>query len=308
MIQITLQTDTVSNISCGTSGGVNIYFDKIEVVNRLDRDHVSRTVKDYGVHYDQVWIFDKIHHEINQFCSSHTLHEVYIQLFDKLDESLAQALQRDCDKYDTGISIIAIRVTKPKIPKTILKEFESVEERKAKLLVLEQEHAAARKAAETKSIQAQMEAEKSATVAKIEAERDATISRILQEQKTGEVEAEAERTALVSRIHQLQLTAETQQQAERERVQNQVVIEIARNKTALWFEKASREVEIQKTKLTPQYIEAKLYEETGKALGENSKIYFGDKIPTMLMSPFAQDLRQLVKSDEPMSQPENNNK
>lgn len=56
-----------------------------------------------------------------------------------------------------------------------------------------------------------MEAEKHANVAKIEAERgkipslhlsyfdwiaDATISRILQQQKTGEVEAEAERKAL----------------------------------------------------------------------------------------------------------------
>ena len=31
----TLQTDEVKNIPCGTSGGVVIYFDKIEVVNLL---------------------------------------------------------------------------------------------------------------------------------------------------------------------------------------------------------------------------------------------------------------------------------
>jgi hypothetical protein len=30
------------------------------------------------VHYDRIWIFDKIHHEINQFCSKHSLQEVYI--------------------------------------------------------------------------------------------------------------------------------------------------------------------------------------------------------------------------------------
>ena len=30
------------------------------------------------VHYDKVWIFDKIHHEINQFCSKHSLQEVCI--------------------------------------------------------------------------------------------------------------------------------------------------------------------------------------------------------------------------------------
>ena len=32
---MTLQTDTVRNIPCGTSAGVTITFDKIEVVNRV---------------------------------------------------------------------------------------------------------------------------------------------------------------------------------------------------------------------------------------------------------------------------------
>lgn len=35
-VQITLQTDEVKNVPCGTSGGVMIYFDRIEVVNILD--------------------------------------------------------------------------------------------------------------------------------------------------------------------------------------------------------------------------------------------------------------------------------
>jgi hypothetical protein len=34
-----MQTDEVKNIPCGTSGGVVIYFDKIEVVNLLSTDH-----------------------------------------------------------------------------------------------------------------------------------------------------------------------------------------------------------------------------------------------------------------------------
>ena len=36
-IQVTVQTDQVLDIPCGTSGGVMIMFDKIEVVNRLRR-------------------------------------------------------------------------------------------------------------------------------------------------------------------------------------------------------------------------------------------------------------------------------
>ena len=35
-VQVTLQTDEVTNVPCGTSGGVMIYFDRIEVVNKLE--------------------------------------------------------------------------------------------------------------------------------------------------------------------------------------------------------------------------------------------------------------------------------
>jgi hypothetical protein len=56
-IQVTLQTDEVRNIPCGTSGGVVIMFDKIEVVNRLRAEYVIDTIREYSPHYDQLHIF-----------------------------------------------------------------------------------------------------------------------------------------------------------------------------------------------------------------------------------------------------------
>jgi len=135
-VQVTLQTDLVKNIPCGTSGGVMIYFEKIEVVNQLRKEHVHATIKKYGTEYDKIWIFDKIHHEINQFCSKHTLQEVYIDEFDQLDEALQKALQDDCNKWDTGIDIINIRVTKPKIPEAIMQNYLAVSEENADLGVV----------------------------------------------------------------------------------------------------------------------------------------------------------------------------
>lgn len=87
-----------------------IYFDRIEVVNMLvpsagitgsDLFIYRRTdlpwtqwgkiipvfvavvdiVRNYTADYDKTLIFNKIHHELNQFCSVHTLQEVYIELF-----------------------------------------------------------------------------------------------------------------------------------------------------------------------------------------------------------------------------------
>jgi len=69
MVQVTVQTDKVKNIPCGTSGGVIINFATVEVVNRLEKSLVYETVLNYTVNYDKVWIFDKIHHEINQSCT-----------------------------------------------------------------------------------------------------------------------------------------------------------------------------------------------------------------------------------------------
>ena len=70
-MQTTLQTDEVKNVPCGTSGGVMIFFDRVEVVNILKVDVVHEIVKSYSPDYDKVLIFNKIHHELNQFCSQH---------------------------------------------------------------------------------------------------------------------------------------------------------------------------------------------------------------------------------------------
>lgn len=42
-----IQTDTVKKVPCGTSNGLLVVFDKIEVVNRLDKKQVYKTVLNY---------------------------------------------------------------------------------------------------------------------------------------------------------------------------------------------------------------------------------------------------------------------
>lgn len=59
----------------------------VQVVNRLRKEFVHETLLNYGVHYDKTWIYDKIHHEINQFCSAHSLQQVYIDMFDQVSWS-----------------------------------------------------------------------------------------------------------------------------------------------------------------------------------------------------------------------------
>ncbi len=60
------------------------FLKRIEVVNLLASDAVYDIVRNYTADYDKPLIFDKVHHELNQFCSVHSLQEVYIDLFDQV--------------------------------------------------------------------------------------------------------------------------------------------------------------------------------------------------------------------------------
>uniref|UniRef100_A0A667X376 Erlin-1 n=1 Tax=Myripristis murdjan TaxID=586833 RepID=A0A667X376_9TELE len=242
-VQTTLQTDEIKNVPCGTSGGVMIYFDRIEVVNMLVPSAVVDIVKNYTADYDKTLIFNKIHHELNQFCSVHTLQEVYIELFDIIDENLKIALQKDLNAMAPGLTIQAVRVTKPKIPEAIRRNFELMEAEKTRLLITAQTQKVVEKEAETERKKAIIEAQKTAQVAEIHFQ-----------QKVMEKETE-------KRISEIEAGLSCKAKADAEYY------------TAAKFAEANR------LKLTPEYLELMKYQ----AIAANSKIYFGQDIPNMFV-------------------------
>ena len=246
-VQITMQTDSVKDIPCGTSGGTMVYFDRIEVVNRLRKSSVQSTMKLYGVNYDKMWIFDKIHHEINQFCSGATLQEVYISKFDTLDESLAKAIQADCDKHDTGVEIITVRVTKPRIPDAIRRNYEQVEAERAALQVAV-EH---QKVIENRAF-ADMRA------AEIEAKKKQSVKEIELKTELNAREAAAKMAAVANSMH----------------------LDSEKSRADAAYYKALKEAEANKLRFTPEYLKHALIQ----AISNNSKVYFGDKIPNMFLT------------------------
>jgi len=245
-VQVTLQTDKVTNIPCGTSGGVLIWIERVEVVNRLREEHVYQTIKNYTVGYDKIWIFDKIHHEINQFCSKHTLQEVYIDLFHTVDDRLQAALQESCDKWAPGIEIIAIRITKPKIPDAILRNYEQMENEKTKFMV---------------TVEAQRVAEKEAETDK----KRATI--------------EAEKVAAVSKINMEQQIMEKESQKEMKRLEDEALLNHEKTLTDSDFYKRTKAAESNMVGLTPEFLKLELI----RSLGNNTKVYFGPSISNLYL-------------------------
>ncbi|CAO4374167.1 unnamed protein product [Caenorhabditis nigoni] len=241
-VQVTLQTDEATNVPCGTSGGVMIYFDRIEVVNILSQDSVYAIVKNYTVEYDRPLIFNKVHHEVNQFCSSHTLQEVYIDLFDKIDEEIKNALQSDLLKMAPGLFVQAVRVTKPKIPEAIRLNYEMMEAEKTKLLVAHQTQKVVEKLAETERKKAVIEAEKIAQVAL---------------------------------IHQKQMITEKETQKLLNQLEAESNLATEKSKANAEFYKAEKQAASNKMLLTKEYLELQKIQ----AIAANNKIFYGDSIP-----------------------------
>jgi len=222
-----------------------LYFAKIEVVNRLRRGDVYETIKNFTINYDKTWIYDKIHHEINQFCSTHTLQEVYIDQFDQLDEALVSALQRDCDTFAPGIEIVAVRVTKPRIPESIRANYEEMEREKTKLLIAQQKQRVTLKEAETDAKKEVIEAEKQKRVAEITARKNLE-------------EKEAESTMAS--------------------IEDQVYVDTKRSQADAELYTAQKEAEAHRLMFSSEYLE---YQHVLSMA--NSRFVIGEKIPTTLV-------------------------
>merc|ERR1719300_780151 len=251
-IQTTLQTDEVKNVPCGTSGGVMIYFDRIEVVNVLQPAAVFDTVKNYTYEYDKPLIFDKVHHELNQFCSGHNPQEVYIELFDQIDENLKAALQRDLTEMAPGLKVLSVRVTKPKIPESIRKNYELMEAEKTQLLISNARQKVVEKEAETARKKAVIEAEKEAHVARIQYERE------VQEKES---------------IRKM------------EEIEDHIHLAKEKSKTDAEFYKIQKQAEANRLLFTPEYLELKKY----GAAAANRKVYFGPQLPNIYFASGGSD-------------------
>lgn len=247
-VQTTLQTDKVTDIPCGTSGGTVIRFERVEVVNQLRKDMVIETIRNYTIHYDRTWIFDKIHHEINQFCSRHTLQEVYVSKFGDLDEALRDALQADIDVWAPGIRIVAIRVTKPRIPEAIRRNYEQIEAERTQLQIAEQSQKLVEKQAETERKREVIEAEKAAQVERILLERH---------------------------------LAEARNQQEVQKMQNEMHLAKQNAQADAKMYAAQREAESNRMLLTPEFLKL----EAMRAIGNTTKVYFGDHLPKLFVDP-----------------------
>jgi len=296
-VQVTIQTDYVRSTPCGTNSGVTIWFDKIEVVNQLSKEHVYQIVKNYTVDYDKTLIFDRITHEMNQFCSKHSLQEVYIDKFDTLDEILMETLQMSLNRYAQGVTIRNVRLSKPTVPQEVENNYKKIVEYQTEILKAktqqqkdlqliqtdnekalkkadaEREQAMSRINLEQQKKLAEIEANKNHELAQTEATREKEIARIKADEQRQI--AEINMSLYVNRV-----TIEKDQEYKKgmiglQQIDNQLNMLKSRSDTDIKHYEQMKYAEYMNKLLTREYVTI----EIARSMMNNAKIYYGDKLP-----------------------------
>lgn len=247
-ISLSFLTERVNDVPCGSNGGVTLYFDLIEIVHRLRRPAVIETVKNYSVSYAQTLIVDRLHHEINQFCSSSSLQDIYISKFDQIDENLLTQLRKFLLIWAPGVELISLRVTKPQIPEKLMKHYADISNLQGKLLIRKQQRLTILKKVENDGAVKIQKANKEFDVAKVNVQ-----------QKEDETRKQVEIEAIVDEIH----IARQKQKADSLKYQ------------------IEKEAESNLNKLTPEYLEYTRI----KSFSNNLVIVHGDSVPGYIMNP-----------------------
>jgi regulator of protease activity HflC (stomatin/prohibitin superfamily) len=123
LIETRPQTDVVTGISCGTSDGVPIKIDKVEIGNQLAEDKVLDTIAKYGPDYDKYLVHNFVLHKITERCSQTSAHKFVIEEFNLIDNNLQNDIQAENDVLNTGVSVRFVRLTKPKFPPEMDKHY-----------------------------------------------------------------------------------------------------------------------------------------------------------------------------------------
>jgi erlin len=247
-IPLTFVTEKVSDIPCGVNGGVTIYFDLVEVVHRLRLDSVVETIANYTSAYADTWIVDRLHHEMNQYCSVNSLENIYIKEFEHLDERLMSRMQEFLKIWAPGIDLISLRVTKPVIPDSIMEKYSEVSNQQSLALIKKQQRDTILKKAEVDGHKLVNEARKELSVAKIRME---------------------------------QMEKEATSRVKIEQLANDMFVASAKQEADSWLYAMKRKAKSNQVKLTPAFLEYT----RATALTSNLVLVHGENIPEYLLNP-----------------------
>jgi len=282
-VDIRPQTDQISQVMCGTSDGLNLVFESIDVGNTLIAEHVLKTVRKYGEDYDKYLVKDKVRHQIQILCSGMNSHEVFNSKFDAIDDELQNFLTQVNKDLESGLLIDFVRLSKPILPEALRKNYERLAEEKTNLKVEAEKQERLKKEAETREILQKkslaLDLQKSQMSFQIDYERAQSqnlieVDKISSEEKRNKIKADSQ--------NMIELAKKTAEQ-ECNRIDN--LIKEANANTSKYTMLAEAEG-LHNLYAIQGYKEFMMAKELSLAIGPQSKFFFGQTIPNFLPVSF----------------------
>lgn len=245
-VPVGMQTERVTNIPCGTSGGVMLLFPKIEIVYRTNVHLLLDMVHNYSLDYRQLWVNEPVAHVMNEMCTTLSLHEIFITKFAEMDETLSAQLQMKLDVWCPGLQIVNVRLTKPSIPPDIQKHFETLSNIASELKV-------------------QVERQKNTLRT---AEKDRTLEKMM-----------AEKEAAVATMHYQRLHSDAERQVAISNVTTATEVATFREHANAMCYGKLQEAKANIQRITPEFL---AFQRTQSL--RNTDFYYGNRLPTAVSS------------------------
>merc|ERR1712123_112809 len=130
----------MSYVEAITKDGIEISFEGISVLSRTTKSKVIGMIKEYGIRFKEVLIFDRIKEDLRIFCAKKTVDEVYNEQFLEIVEAVKRDVQEQIKNLgDGGVEILNLVIPKPDIPKDIAQNYKQVKVQWTEQLVAKQQ-------------------------------------------------------------------------------------------------------------------------------------------------------------------------
>jgi regulator of protease activity HflC (stomatin/prohibitin superfamily) len=130
----------MSNVQAITKDGIEITFQGIGVLSRTTKTKVVKMIKEFGIDFKKVLIYDRVKEDLRIFCANKTIDEVYNEQFLEIVQAVKNNVEDQIKKLgEGGVTILNLVISKPDIPQDIAQNYKQVKVQWTEQLVAKQQ-------------------------------------------------------------------------------------------------------------------------------------------------------------------------
>lgn len=138
-ILIRPEETTMRDVEAITKDGIEITFQGISVLSRTSKNEVVNMIREFGIDFKKVLIYDRVKEDLRKFCANKTIDQVYNEEFLDIVNSVKSDVEEQIKLLGKdGVKILNLVISKPDIPKDIAQNYKQVKVQWTEQLVAKQ--------------------------------------------------------------------------------------------------------------------------------------------------------------------------